>query len=125
MIRNSGKLSAQTELLFSISENSRTAVVGIIDIHNARMQSELANRISWVVCATLYLIALLGMLVAGYHAGMTGRRSPIATYTLAITFAIVMMLITDLDRPMTSIFKMSNQSLAILAENMDDMLSGE
>ena len=100
-------------------------MVGIIDIHNARMQSELANRISWVVCATLYLIALLGMLVAGYHAGMTGRRSPIATYTLAITFAIVMMLITDLDRPMTSIFKMSNQSLAILAENMDDMLSGE
>jgi len=102
-----------------------TAVVGLIDIHNARIQAELANRVSWVVWATLYLAAVLGMLQMGYHAGMSGRRSPIATFTLAITFALVMMLITDLDRPMTSMFKMSNQSLVILADNMDEMLENE
>jgi len=101
------------------------SVVGLIDIHNLRLQSELANRISWIVWVTLYLSALLGMLVMGYQAGLIGRRSPIATVTLAISFSAVMMLITDLDRPMTSMFDMSNQSLVILAENMDEMLSNE
>lgn len=98
------------------------SVVGIIDIHNFRLQAELANRISWVVWVTLNLTALLGMLITGYHAGLIGRRSPIATFSLAIAFSAVMMLITDLDRPMTSMFKISDQSLVILAANMDEML---
>ncbi|MEJ2526405.1 MAG: hypothetical protein P8Y73_12705 [Desulfuromonadales bacterium] len=102
-----------------------SAVVGIIDIHNARLQAELANRISWVVWVALYFTAMLGMLVMGYHAGMTGRRSPIATYTLAVAFSVVMMLITDLDRPMTSIFDLSDQSLVVLEQNMDLMISAD
>lgn len=61
----------------------------------------------------------------GYHAGMIGQRSPIGTYSLAMAFAVVILLIIDLDRPMTSMFKMSNQSLVILAENMDDIISSE
>ena len=99
------------------------SVVGLIDIHNLRLQGELANRISWVVWVNLYLTALLGMLVMGYQAGLIRRRSPVATVTLAIAFSAVMMLITDLDRPMNSMFKMSNQSLVILADNMDKMLT--
>ena len=67
----------------------------------------------------------MGMLVMGYHAGMTGRRSPIATYTLAVAFSVVMMLITDLDRPMTSIFDLSDQSLVVLEQNMDLMISAD
>ena len=101
------------------------SVVGLIDIHNMRLQAELANRISRIVWATLYLTALLGMLVMGYQAGLIGRRSPIATFTLAISFSVVMMLITDLDRPMTSMFDMSSQSLVILSKNMDEMLENE
>jgi len=42
-----------------------------------------------------------------------------------MAFAVVILLIIDLDRPMTSMFKMSNQSLVILAENMDDIISSE
>jgi hypothetical protein len=98
------------------------SVVGLIDIHNLRLQAELANRISWVVWVTLYLTAVLGMLVMGYLAGLIRKRSPIATVSLFIAFSLVMMLITDLDRPMTGMFKMSTQSLIILADNMDKML---
>jgi hypothetical protein len=101
------------------------SVLGMIDIHNLRLQAELANRISLIVWTTLYLTAMLGMLVVGYQAGLTGRRSPLATVTLAISFSAVMMLITDLDRPMPSMFKMSSQALVVLAENMDEMLAEE
>ena len=98
------------------------SVVGLIDIHNLRLQAQLANRISWVVWVTLYLTAALGMLVMGYLAGLIGKRSPIATVSLVLAFTAVMMLITDLGRPMTSLFEMSTQSLIILADNMDKML---
>ena len=63
------------------------SVVGLIDIHNLRLQAELANRIPWVVWVNLYLMALLGMLVMGYHAGLIRKRSPIATVTLAIAIS--------------------------------------
>jgi len=107
------------------SSSFGSSVVGIIDIHNSRIQAELANRISAVVWLALYTIAALGMILMGYHAGMIGQRSPIGTYSLAMAFAVVILLIIDLDRPMTSMFKMSNQSLVILAENMDDIISSE
>ena len=107
----------------SQSTHFMASVIGLIDIHNLRLQGELANRISWVVWVNLYLTALLGMLVMGYQAGLIRRRSPVATVTLAIAFSAVMMLITDLDRPMTSMFRMSDQSLVILAQNMDEMLT--
>lgn len=107
------------------SSHFMASVVGLIDIHNLRLQAELANRISWVVWVTLYLTAALGMLVMGYLSGLIRKRSPIATVSLVLAFTAVMMLTTDLDRPMTGLFEMSTQSLVILADNMDKMLLNE
>ena len=45
-----------------------------------------------------------------------GTRSGLATWTLAITFAAVMTLITDLDRPNMSLFQI-NQELMVELEN--------
>jgi hypothetical protein len=44
---------------------------------------------------------------------------------MAVAFSVVMMLITDLDRPMTSIFDLSDQSLVVLERNMDLMISAD
>jgi hypothetical protein len=52
----------------------------------------------------------------GYQAGLTGTRSSLATWTLALTFSAVMTLITDLDRPNMTLFQM-NQSLMVELEN--------
>jgi hypothetical protein len=47
---------------------------------------------------------------------LTGKRSFLATWILAISFAAVLTLVTDLDRPEMRLFKM-NQSLMIELQN--------
>ncbi len=92
------------------------SVLAMIDAHDARVQASLFNRISPVIWITLFLMALLSMIVMGYQAGLTGTRSSLATWTLAITFSAVMALVTDLDRPNMSLFRM-NQQLMVELEN--------
>lgn len=100
-------------------------VQGIIHAQTQRIQAALMNRISWVVWATLYLTGCMGMLVVGYQAGLTTRRSPVATATLALAFALVMMLIVDLDRPLMSLFSINDQVMVDLEQRMRDALDAE
>jgi len=94
-------------------------VTGLIDIHEQRLQAALMNRISGVIWAVLYLTSLISMLIMGFQAGLTSRRSPIATYSLAIAFSVVMMLITDLDRPFMSLFKVDNRIMLYVLDQMN------
>lgn len=98
------------------------AVIGLIDIHAMRLQTAYMNRISWAIWATLMFTGLLSMLIMGYQAALVGRRSPIASVTLTVAFAAVMMLIIDLDRPIMSLFQINDQIMVDLAERMDVML---
>ncbi len=99
-----------------------TAVISLIDIHSMRLQAAFMNRISWAIWVTLYMTAMLSMLVMGYQAGLVEKRSPLATMTLAVAFAAVMMLITDLDRPIMSMFQINDQIMVELVERMEAML---
>lgn len=92
------------------------SVLAMINAQDARLQAALFNRISPAIWITLYIMALLSMIVMGYQAGLTGSRSGIATWTLAITFSVVMSLVMDLDRPNQSLFSM-NQQLMIDLHN--------
>ncbi len=126
MVRESERMHDQ---LWSIAESSMEgagdgedtgifaqSVLAMISAHDARLQATLFNRISPVIWMTLFLMSLLSMVVMGYQAGLTGTRSGLATWTLAITFAAVMTLITDLDRPNMSLFRI-NQELMVQLEN--------
>jgi len=77
------------------------------------------NRIPNIIWIALYLCALLSMLVVGYQAGLVGRRSPIATVSLVLVFSGIMMLITDLDRPLMSLFHMDNHIMVEIMQMMD------
>ena len=92
------------------------SVLAMINAQDARLQASLFNRISPVIWVTLFIMALLSMLVMGYQAGLTGARSGIATWTLAVTFSVVMALVMDLDRPNQTLFSM-NQQLMVLLHN--------
>ena len=126
MVRESERIH---DLLWSIAESSMEgqgdgedtgifaqSVLAMIDAHDARLQAALFNRISPVIWLTLFMMSLLSMVVMGYQAGLTGTRSSLATWALAITFSAVMTLITDLDRPNMTLFQM-NQSLMVELEN--------
>lgn len=86
------------------------AILEMIRAHDERLQHTMFNRIPPVIWATLIVMSFLSMVVMGYQAGLTGKRSMLATWTLAITFAVVLTLVADLDRPQMKLFKM-NQTL--------------
>jgi hypothetical protein len=96
------------------------SVLALTDIHFTRVHSAIMNRIPLTIWMTLYLMAVLSMIIMGYQAGLTDRRSPVATITLAVAFSAVIILITDLDRPIMSFFKVNNQLLVDLYEYMDE-----
>jgi len=95
------------------------SVLELTDIHYTRVHSAIMNRIPFTIWMTLYLMAALSMIIMGYQAGLTDRRSPVATITLAVAFSAVIILITDLDRPIMSFFEIDKQLLVGLYEYMD------
>ncbi len=101
------------------SDGFMLAVVGLIDIHNLRLHAALMNRIPVMVWLILFFTAIISMLVMGYQAGLTGKRTPIATVSLAVVFSAVMILITDLDRPLMSMFEINNQVMINLQSKME------
>jgi hypothetical protein len=104
----------------SSSDSSFSASVLLLtDIHYTRLHSAVMNRIPFTIWMTLYLMAALSMTIMGYQAGLTERRSPVATVTLAIAFSAVIILITDLDRPIMSYFDINDQLLVDLYEYME------
>ena len=126
MIRESDRMHDQ---LWAIAESSMEgegggedtgifaqSVLAMINAQDARLQAGIFNRIAPTIWITLFLMSLLSMIVMGYQAGLTGTRSGLATWTLALTFSAVMTLVTDLDRPNMTLFEM-NQSLMVELEN--------
>ena len=122
MIRESEQMHDQLWALAQESISSATqvtdaslfaqSVLAMINAHDARLQTALFNRISPVIWLTLFIMALLSMMIMGYQAGLCDSRSRLATWTLAFTFTTVMALVTDLDRPNTSLFSV-NQDLMV------------
>jgi hypothetical protein len=94
------------------------SVTALTDIHFTRVHSAVMNRIPLTIWMTLYLMAVLSMIIMGFQAGLTEKRSPVATMTLALAFAAVIILITDLDRPVMSFFEINKQLLYDLDRNM-------
>jgi hypothetical protein len=95
------------------------SVLLLTDIHYTRLHSVVMNRIPLTIWMTLYLMAILSMTIMGYQAGLTDKRSPVATITLAVAFSAVIILITDLDRPIMSFFDINDQLLVDLYEYME------
>ena len=103
----------------------KASVLALTDIHYTRLHAAVMNRIPLTIWMTLYLMAVLAMIIMGYQAGLTDRRSPVATITLAVAFSAVIILISDLDRPVMSFFKINNQLLIELNDDMQAELKLE
>ena len=50
---------------------------------------------------------------------MKGKRSPLANTALAFSFAVVMFLIADLDRPRAGLVKLDQSLMAQLAQRLE------
>jgi hypothetical protein len=76
------------------------------------------HRIPLLVWAVLALVTVIAMISVGFQFGLSGNRSIIADLTLALTFALVMSVIFDLDQPEKGMIGVSERPMMELSERM-------
>src|SRR6516164_6207356 len=128
-IRRSEEIQQQawTQADVVAEKNPNSIVVGLfvqslnqmIDLHAARMQGGLRSRIPGAIWLGLFAVAALSLATMGYHAGLSGTRRSLAIVAVAVTFAVVIELIADLDRPQQGILRVSQQALLDVQRSMN------
>jgi hypothetical protein len=90
----------------------------LIDLHAKRLLVGIRSRIPITVWFVLFTVAILSFGSLGYSSGLTGaRRSPVVL-TIALTFAFVLWMVVDLDRPQEGFLRVSQQPMIELRSSM-------
>jgi len=127
-IRRSERLQGQlwTEAAAVGQRNPTSIIVGlfvqslndVIDMHGKRLFADLRNRVPGIIWAALFSIAFFSLAAMGYHSGISGTVRSISQLAVALSFAAVIGLIADLDRPQAGTLTVSPQSLIDLQQSM-------
>jgi hypothetical protein len=75
------------------------AINEVFDLHKKRLYAGLNTRVPINIWVALYAILILSMIGMGFSMGLSGKRNPVASMSLALSFSMVMYVIADLDRP--------------------------
>jgi hypothetical protein len=91
----------------------------VISIHSRRVATVLEARIPDIIWFVIYAITMLASASIGYHAGLTrSRRVPVAP-ALILAFSVVILLIADLDRPLSGYLEVDQQAMSDLRNKMN------
>ena len=90
----------------------------VIDMHSKRITLGLHSRVPLSVWLVLFAVSALAMLSVGFYFGLSGNRSWAETAVLIVTFALVMLLVADLDRPHEGLIKASQQPMIDLHKQL-------
>lgn len=77
------------------------------------------TRVAALVWIVLYILAFLAMFAMGYHVALTGTARSPAIVLVAISFALVICLVADLDRPHEGRMRLSQQPMLDLQTMMN------
>jgi hypothetical protein len=119
-----GRLWAQVKLLAqeNVDSELRSLLVAAmnetIDLHQSRKTVALQYRVPSTVWSILYLLVVLGMLALGYQIGMSGVRRLRGAPLLSLAFSLVLLRISDLDRPFEGFLGVSQQPLVDVQASM-------
>jgi hypothetical protein len=91
----------------------------VIDQHEIRVANALYNRIPDSVWLSLLFITFFTMVTMGIQMGLTGKRRLVVTIPLSLSFAILVTLIIDLNRPQQGLIKVSQQSMINVKNSMN------
>jgi hypothetical protein len=92
----------------------------MIDLHTTRVVTGLYSRIPLIVWIGLYSITAVAMIGIGYHAGLASKARSVSFLMLAITFAAVILLVADLDRPQEGMLRVGQQAIIDARSTMDE-----
>lgn len=89
-----------------------------IDMDEKRVNIGIFARVPDSVWLVLFAVSALSMLGVGYYSGQTGSRSWAEVLLLVITFALVTLLVADLDRPHEGFIRASQQPMESLQKQI-------
>jgi hypothetical protein len=89
-----------------------------IDLHETRVIAGLYARVPETILILLLLGSMLTLLMVGYSAGLTRRRSALTAVVLIAVLGAVVTLVVDLDRPREGFLTVSQQPLIDLQEQI-------
>jgi len=128
-IRRSEDLLGQlwTEAVAAAEQDPRSVPVGlfvqalneVIDLHTKRVTAGLRSRIPAPVWAALCAVVILAFVAMGYHSGLTKTSRSPAVLMVVLTFAVVVWLVADLDRPGQGLLRESQQLMIDLRDTME------
>jgi len=96
----------------------------MIEIQSKRVTAALHAGVPPIVLLLLYMLTGLGMIGLGCESGLAGKRNlTITTFTI-LSFAVVMMIIFDLDRPLEGYISASQQPLIDLGHRLENPAGG-
>jgi hypothetical protein len=76
------------------------------------------TRVSLPVWFTLYVLTFMALSAMGYHIALTGTSRSPAVMVVALSFALVICLVADLDRPHEGTLRVSQQPMLDLQTMM-------
>lgn len=92
----------------------------VFDMHTARVVLGAEFRIPPLVWYTLALVTILAMGTVGYFFGMGGKKSLFASIALSMSFALVILLIYDFDKPGEGLIVVNQQPMLELYESLEE-----
>lgn len=90
----------------------------VIDLHEARVTVAIYQRLPAPMRIVLYVVAVLAMGVVGGALGRARGRARLATFSLVLAIATVIVLIFELDRPLSSLVGVNQRAMRDVAETM-------
>ena len=116
-----------TEAIGAAAKDPRSIPVGlfiqalndVIDLHAKRLTASLRSRIPTAVWVVLYGVAVLAFIVMGYHVGLVRTSRSPGIFVVALTFAAVIWLVVDLDRPGEGFLTVSQHAMIDVRSSMD------
>lgn len=109
------KDNAPNQILFGLYIESISAMM---DAHTRRVVAATQLRIPTIIWIVLYSVACFGLTEMGYQTGITGSARSPAFLGLVISFAAVLWLIADLDRPREGSIYISQKAMRELLQTM-------
>ncbi len=94
------------------------AINHVFDMNTVRVVLGAEYRTPRFIWYALISVSFLAMAAVGYQFGIRGRGSLFAGITLSLAFAVVIMLIYDLDRPGRGLIQVNQQPMIELYQSM-------
>jgi hypothetical protein len=97
------------------------SVNNTIDIHEERVLVSIHGRLPDILWVILYIASTVTMAGVGYYEGLTKSKRSLIVLVLIVTYAAILALIADHDKPQSGFLRVSQEAMINLRKTMTEM----